>query len=244
MRTTCLVAALLAVAGCGNDAQNGHNLDLSIPDMAAGDLTIPNACSPTDPMNDGTPCSAGCPSGTIGVNFGGGCSCFDGCSVDTQCSCNRSCIDLTRGDASAGAACLPGNAPGTRCGNDPSTHAPFGNGICGQLTLCINADAALMFRYCNYKCASQADCPAQTTCQPAQDAMGNSLGNVCAYNSGPNGNKDLGQTCTASDTCKTGQLCDGTCLPQCDGPGATCATGTCTEVDDTQSGKIIGYVCK
>jgi hypothetical protein len=68
---------------------------------------------------------------------------------------------------------------------------------------------------------------------------------VCAYVSGPNGNKDLGQACTpASDVCKAGQLCDGMCRAQCDGPGAACATGTCTEVDDTASGKVIGYVCK
>jgi hypothetical protein len=100
-----------------------------------------------------------------------------------------------------------------------------------------------MFRYCNYKCVSQADCPAQTTCQPVF-VSGNPAGNVCAYNSGPNGNKDLGQTCTTSDVCKGGQLCDGTCLPQCDGPGAACATGTCTSVDDTATGKIVGYVCK
>ena len=48
------------------------------------------------------------------------------------------------------------------------------------------------------------------------------------YNSGPNGNKDLGQACSDGDVCTRGLLCDGVCAQQCDGPGATCATGTCT----------------
>ena len=238
-----LVAAL-AVAGCGDDAQHGGGIrDMSVPDMTARDLGIPPACSPTDPMNDGSPCSAGCPSGTIGVNLGGSCKCYDSCTTDTQCSCNRLCDPVSFADAGAGAACLPGNGPGERCGANGSGGV-YGNGFCGQLTVCVNADAAKMFRYCNYKCESQADCPAETFCQPLYDSQGNTIGNVCAYNSGPNGNKDLGQTCTSSDVCKGGQLCDGTCLLQCDGPGATCATGSCTVVNDTASGKIIGYVCK
>ena len=54
-----LVAAL-AVAGCGDDAQHGGGIrDMSVPDMTARDLGVPPACSPTDPMNDGSPCSAG-----------------------------------------------------------------------------------------------------------------------------------------------------------------------------------------
>jgi hypothetical protein len=247
MRITCIIAAIcagFAVAGCGSDdAQHGGGGDMSVPDMTARDLLIPTACSPTDPMNDGSPCSAGCPSGTIGVNLGGSCKCYTKCTTDPECSCNRLCDPVTLDDAGAGAACLPGNTPGTRCGRDPGG-AGFGNVFCGQLTTCVNADAAKMFRYCNYKCGSQADCPAQTTCQPLYDSTGNPIGNVCAYTSGPNGNKDLGQACTSSDVCKTGQLCDGTCLPQCDGPGATCATGTCTVVNDTASGRTIGYVCK
>ena len=249
MRWSPLVAALvagIAVAGCGDGAQPGGGADLSVPDMTARDLMTPTSCSPTDPMNDGTSCAApgGCPQGTIGVNLGGSCKCYTKCTVDPECSCNRLCDPVTLADASAGAACLPGNAPGERCGRDSSTGAAFGNIFCGQLTVCVNADAAKLFRYCNYKCSSQADCPAQTTCQALFDAQGNPIGDVCAYNSGPSGNKDLGQTCTAADTCKAGQLCDGTCLPQCDGPGATCATGTCTVVNDTASGKIVGYVCK
>jgi len=245
MRWSPLVAALvagIAVAGCGAGAHPGGGADLSVPDMSARDLMTPTSCSPTDPMNDGTSCAApgGCPSGTIAVNLDGTCKCFTTCSTDPECSCNRLCDHLTLHDASAGAACLPGNDPGVRCGRDATTNAPFGNAVCRQLTTCVNADAANVFRYCNYKCSSQADCPAQTTCQALTDGSGN----VCAYNSGPNGNKDLGQTCTNSDTCKAGQLCAGVCALQCDGPGATCATGTCTRVDDPASGKVIGYVCK
>lgn len=102
-----------------------------------------------------------------------------------------------------------------------------------------------MFRYCNYKCKSQTDCPAQTTCQPATDGSGNPIGDVCAYVTGPNGNVPLGGTCKFTDVCQQG-LCDGTtCKTQCDGPGAICTGGgTCTGVDDPMTGKVIGYVCK
>lgn len=224
---------------------------MSVPDMTMRDLLSPTACNPTDPMTDGSPCSAGCGAGTIGVNLpSGSCKCLATCNGDTDCSCNRFCDVLSKPDAGVvGKACVPGNTPGQRCGVDSSTGAPFYNRFCGQLTTCVNADPSLMFRYCSYKCSSQADCPAQTTCQPLYAStpdMGQVvIGNVCAYVSGANGNKDLGQACTpASDVCKLGQLCDGMCRLQCDGPGATCATGTCTEVDDTASGKIIGYVCK
>jgi len=245
--STALVA-VLAVAGCGSDdAQHGGvGPDMAVPDMTVLDMTTPTMCSPTDPMNDGTPCSAGCPNGTIGVNLGGTCSCFTKCTVNSECSCNRLCDPITLDDAGAGAACLPGNDPGTRCSRDTTTGAPFGNVFCGQLTVCVNADPPPnpMFRYCSYKCQTQSDCPAQTTCQEFRDSSGNPIGNVCAYNSGANGNKDLGEACTNADTCKGGQLCDGVCRVQCDGPGATCATGSCTRVDDTASGKVIGYVCK
>jgi hypothetical protein len=249
MRITCIIAALtagFAVAGCGNDdAQHGGGGDMSVPDMTARDMTIPTACSPTDPMSDGSPCSAGCPAGTQGVNLPTGeCKCLMDCTADAECSCNRYCSTLSKPDAGVvGKACVPGNTPGERCGSNGSG-MPYGLKSCGQLTVCVNADASKMFLYCNYKCESQADCPAQTTCQPLFDANNNPIGNVCAYNSGPNGNKDLGQACATGDVCKTGQLCDGTCLPQCDGPGATCATGTCTVLNDTASGRTIGYVCK
>lgn len=250
MRLPSLTIALLALSGCGSgDAQHGGGgLDLAIPDMssASRDLYVPTQCSPTDPMTDGTPCNApgGCPANTIGVSLGGSCKCYSKCATDPECSCNRFCDALTLNDASAGNACLPGNAPAQRCGRDPSTGAVFGTGLCGQLTVCVNADAARLFRYCSYKCSMQADCPAQTTCQPLMDAQGNTIGNVCAYNSGPNGNKDLGQACTSSDTCKTGQLCDGQCRAQCNGPGAACASGSCQRLDDAATGRVVGYVCK
>jgi hypothetical protein len=246
MRTYWLVVALAAV-GCGDDTQHGGGgPDLSVPDMTALDMVTPTTCDPTDPMNDGTPCSApgGCPANTIGVNLGGSCGCYTKCTTDPECSCNRLCDPVTLGDSGAGAACLPGNAPGVRCARDSSTGNPFGNVFCGQLTVCVNADQALMFRYCNYKCVSQADCPAQTTCEELMDGSGNLIGNVCAYNSGPNGNKSLGEACTNTDVCQTGQLCAGVCAPQCDGPGAACTSGTCTRIDDPANGKVIGYVCK
>jgi hypothetical protein len=256
MRNTWLALAILAgvaVAGCGSDdAMHGGAGDMAVPDLGhgGGDLAAPTACNPTDPMNDGSSCSApgGCPMGTIGVNLGGPCKCYTKCTMNEECSCNRLCDPVSLNDAGAGAACLPGNAPGTRCGRDTSTGQGFGNIFCGQLTVCVNADPARIYRYCNYKCNSQTDCPAQTTCQPLMDTQGNVIGNVCAYNSGANGNKNAGDACTFSDVCKTGLLCSaatgGTCQTQCDGPGGTCATGTCTAVDDPASGKVIGYVCK
>ncbi len=254
MRGTWLAlafAAGLAVAGCGSDdAMHGAVPDMAVPDLAraTGDMTPPVACNPKDPMTDGTACpSTGpCPSGQTAVNFGGSCKCFQTCTTNPECSCNRLCDPLTLNDASAGAACLPGNSPGERCGRNPNGTPAFGVPFCGQLTACVNADQAQMFRYCSYRCTSQTDCPAQTTCKP-YFTNGQPDGLVCAYNSGPNGNKNLGDACTAADVCKTGLLCAGTCLPQCDGPGATCASGTCTLVTDggdMASGKIIGYVCK
>src|SRR5437868_5746374 len=126
MRTTWLCAALalgIAVAGCGSDdAQHGGGMDLAVPDMTARDLLIPTACSPTDPMTDGSACSAGCPTGTIGVNLPTGtCKCLATCTQDTACSCNRFCDTLTRPDAGVvGQACVYGNTPGERCGTNMS----------------------------------------------------------------------------------------------------------------------------
>ncbi|HEX9104186.1 MAG TPA: hypothetical protein VF997_18365, partial [Polyangia bacterium] len=146
MRTICLASALvagLAVVGCGDGAQHGGGVaDLAIPDMTARDLSIPTACSPTDPMSDGTPCAAGCPAGTIGVNLDGACKCYLTCTVDPECSCDRFCDPVTRPDAGVvSGACLLGNAPGERCGVDGAGAPIFGNRFCAQLTMCINADA-------------------------------------------------------------------------------------------------------
>lgn len=246
IRSLCAAAVVaLAAAGCGHDAQHGGGPDLAVPDMTAVDLLPPSMCNPTDPMTDGSPCSAGCPAGTIGVNLpSGACECLATCMSDPDCSCNRFCDNLTRPDAGVvGKACVPGNAPGVRCGADASGK-PYYEKFCRQGTSCVNADPARMFLYCSYTCRTQADCPAQTACQAELDGNGNAIGDVCAYVSGPSGNKDLGQPCGAGDVCKTGQLCDGVCRAQCDGPGAACATGSCSELDDAASGKVIGYVCK
>lgn len=246
MRSTSLALALFVVAGCGNnDAQHGGGShDLAVPDMSMPDLLAPLACNPVDSMTDGTPCAAGCPAGTIGVNLAGSCKCYVKCQTNPECSCNRLCDPLTLNDASAGAACLPGNLPGRACGRDASGN-PVGNVFCGQLAVCIGASATATVKYCNYKCRSQNDCPLETSCQQYFDGMGNPLGFVCGYDSGPTGNKDLGQACTPpTDKCKTGQLCDGVCRVQCSGPGAPCPSGSCTELDDPATQKVIGWVCK
>jgi hypothetical protein len=248
MRLTWLPLAVFIVAGCGNnDAQHGGGSeDLAVPHMAMPDLLPPPAvCNPNDPMTDGTPCSAGCSTGTIGVNLGGSCKCYLKCQTNPECSCNRLCDPLTLNDAGVGSACLPGNLPGQRCGRDSVTGNPFGNVFCSQLGACVGAGTAATAKYCIYKCTMNSQCPSQTSCQQYFDNMGVAIGIACAYDSGPNGNKDLGQTCTPpTDKCKSGQLCDGVCRPQCDGPGGTCASGTCTRLDDTAVNKVIGYVCK
>jgi hypothetical protein len=245
MRMTFVMLALLMVSGCGDDdANHGGGPDLAVPDMSMPDLLQQTSCNQTDTMGDGQPCSGGCPANTIAVNLGGSCQCYATCTGNAECACDRLCDPVSLPDAGVVAkACLPGNLPGERCGRDTGGQA-FGHVFCGQLTTCVNADAAQMFRYCSYLCNTQADCPAQTQCQSLTDTMGNPIGNVCAFTSGPNGNKSAGQVCAAGDVCKSGLLCDGTCVPQCDGPGATCASGTCTKLDDPASGKVIGYVCK
>lgn len=245
MRTT-LVATIFALAlvGCGDDTQHGGGVqDMSVSMPAGGDMATPTQCNPNDNMGDGQACSAGCPTGTMGVNVSGGCKCFTKCNTDPDCACDRLCDPITVNDAGAGGACLPGNTPGTRCGRDAQGNA-FGSVFCGQLTLCVNSDQTFTTRYCNYKCTTQADCPFQTVCEQ-YTVNGQAAGNVCAYISGVNATKMLGDACDPhKDVCQAGQLCDGSnCRAQCDGPGATCAGGgTCTAVvDGTQT---VGYVCK
>lgn len=247
MRMTWLaiaVGASLAFVGCGDDTQHGGAVDMGIPDLSAssGDMTVPTSCNPTDNMGDGQSCAMPCPSGTIAVNLAGTCKCYATCNTNPECACDRLCDPITVNDAGAGGACLPGNLPGTRCGRDMNGTA-FGNVFCGQLTLCVNADPNLQFRYCNWKCNTQADCPFQTACV-AYTVNGQPAGNVCAYISNANSTKALGDACDPTkDACQVGQLCDGSnCRTQCDGPGATCATGTCTAVNDGT--RTVGYVCK
>lgn len=244
MRLLSVVAiACFAVAGCGDDSQpGGGGADLAVADLGAPDLLPPAMCAPDDPMTDGTPCSAGCPDGTLAVNLAGGCGCYQKCATNTECACDRLCDPIRVGDAGVGGACLVGNDPGTRCSRD-AMGQPYGHVFCGQLTLCVNADPAKMYRYCSYLCDAQADCPAQTVCQPFTAPDGTS-GKVCAYVSGPNGTKNEGDPCGPNDVCKTGLLCDGVCRAQCDGPGAACASGSCTRLDNPASGKVIGYVCR
>jgi len=246
MRLAALVVAV-AVAGCSNDgAQHGGARDLGVP--VAPDLATPAMCNPVDNMGDGTPCAAGCAAGTLPVIVAGTCKCWRTCMVDTECACDRKCngVSSAGGDGgSAGKACLPGNAALTRCGLNPAGGI-FGDGFCAQGFECVNADTAQQLRYCMYDCPnSNADCPAQTTCQALFDPKtGNVVGNVCALVSN-DGGKAPGDACVVGvDKCRTGSLCDGVCRPQCDGPGGSCASGTCTALTDTAKNKLVGYVCE
>jgi hypothetical protein len=135
-----------------------------------------------------------------------------------------------------GGACLLANEPGQRCGE--AGGAGLNAEGCAQTFLCVNADDALMFRYCNYDCTNGEPCPVQTMCLQLTGVPTK----ACVYNSAMGGIA-AGGACTPDQACATGYLCEGgTCKPQCDRPGATCASGTCTAFTD--GNQTVGYVCK
>jgi hypothetical protein len=244
MRWLSLVFVIGLVAGCGTNSGTPSSTDMaiSLPDltMATGDMTVPTMCNPVDPMTDGQACGmAGCPAGTIGVGSGASCKCWQKCdpSTPTQCSCNRRCAQLVQGDAGVvGGACLVANGPGERCGQ-ANTTGKNAEG-CAQGLICVNADTAGDFRYCVYDCTGNAACPIQTACLQLTGVTTQ----ACAYISIDNSTLAPGDACTANQSCDTGYLCDGTCKPQCDRVGATCASGTCTALSD--GARTVGYVCK
>jgi hypothetical protein len=208
------------------------------------DQSPPANCAPVDPMDDGQPCGTGCPAGQRPVAaIDGACHCFHACdpAQPTACPCARRCATLNNADGGlAGGACVLANGPGQRCGLDP-TGKPYGNGGCAQGTECVNEDAAGRYRYCAYDCSRASDCPMYTACL-ALSSSGAPLGMACALDSSDNGTRNIGDACSAVDVCKPGALCDGTCKPQCDGPSASCPSGTCTAlVDGTRT---VGYLCK
>jgi hypothetical protein len=187
-------------------------------------------------MNDMMPCGTGCPSGQ--VCFGSG-TCYLACDPNDQatCPCDRYCGALVGPDGgAAGGACFPANTEGERCG---TTFGP-GMGGCAQSLFCVSA-AGTTNAYCSPVCTQQSDCPAHTGCVAILNSMMMTIGMACAYDYGPNGLAE-GSKCGATDSCISNTLCDGTCLPQCDGPGGTCASGTCTAV--TEGSATLGYVCK
>jgi hypothetical protein len=244
-----IVSLLVIGCGGGDNSPPGGSPDLSAvaqPDLSTGgpagpDLKTAGAgCSMTPQTGDGQDCkTANCPAGTIGVNQqGGGCKCFFSCNPNNQpdCSCDRRCIPLTDNDGGAvGGACLPGNGPGVRCGTG-------GNGLpCAQALTCAGASGGNA--YCLFDCTGQDDCPAQTQCVGIANQAGMTIGLACTYKSAAGGIA-TGTACQPSDVCTTGDLCNATCQMQCDGPGGTCASGTCKVVNDTTKNKVIGYTCQ
>jgi hypothetical protein len=195
-------------------------------------------------MNDMKPCGTmGCPAGQTCIDLGGdaGAQCFLSCDPNNQgtCPCDRACGQLTGPDGGpAGGGCFPENMVGERC------NSTFGAGGCAQNLICFSS-AGTTNQYCLPYCKANSDCPAHTGCvqivEQLPDGGQMPVAMACAYDYGPGG-KAIGSTCGATDMCISASLCDGTCLPQCDGPGATCATGTCTAVVEGTS--TIGYVCK
>jgi hypothetical protein len=244
------VVALVTLAGCAQSSGAPGQFDLTValpPDLGlALDGAAPTVCNPVDPLSDNTPCANGCGVGTVGVTQNGACSCLMTCdpAYPTECPCDRRCAALVRGDAGmVGGACLFANGPGERCGV-PGSATNSGRG-CAQGTYCVAIDEADTLRYCSYDCGS-TPCPAQLLCLTLTDpATGQPAGRACVSSARPNG-KTAGSPCAPTglpaDACLTGLLCDGTCKPECDGPGAACASGTCTRL--TFGTRIVGYVCK
>jgi hypothetical protein len=247
MRT--LAWMVILCAGCG-DGTGGTDPDMS----AAADLTVTgnsdlgNACSPTDPMTDQQDCTAStavCSTSTVPVILpGGACRCLYKCdpAAPTTCPCSRRCLTLTAGDAGViGGGCYPANGPAERCGANMAG-MPFGKGTCAQNLSCAGRSNGPAF--CLYQCNSTADCPRQTQCAPITNGMGMMIGLACQYLYGAAG-KAPGEACQPTDACQENHVCDGTCKPQCDGPGATCASGTCTALTDQDKGnKVIAWICR
>jgi hypothetical protein len=188
-------------------------------------------------------CGTGCPTGQI--CFGSG-ICVDQCDPNNQatCPCDRYCAGLVGPDGgSVGGACFYGNTAGERCdevaGPDGGL-VPFLHGGCAQNLICARS-AGSVKDYCLPICVTQADCPAHMNCVQFTNSMNQPVAMACAYDTGPGG-KATGTTCGATDSCITDDLCSSTCLVQCDGPGGTCATGTCTAV--VEGTQTLGYVCK
>lgn len=241
--TLALFATALLFSACGDEGNNGvMDMSMTLPDGAVdagADLASASACNPTDPMTDGQECdNTACPAGSIGVIEGTSCKCRYACDPANQsvCPCNRRCVELFAGDAgSIGAGCLFGLGAGERCG--AGVEKP-----CAQRLTCAGPAAGTP--NCLHECEGQTDCPQQTVCAEIRDQNMNVIGKACQYISGEFG-QPAGANCQPTDACTTGHLCEGgTCKPQCDGPGATCAVGTCQAFVDTATNKTVGYVCK
>jgi hypothetical protein len=252
MRASAIfVACAIGLVGCGDTQEHGGGVqDMSVPNMGGGSgpdmaKAVPK-CSATDNLGDGKPCgaNAACPSGQTSVNVKGACVCYANCDIahQAQCPCDRFCSlagAIVPDGGTLGGACLPGNGPGERCGTDPGGN-PFGHGICQQGTGCFASDTMGQQSYCVYICFGQNSmCPQQTACDIMQGSMPFYGCDVQHLNG-----KALGAACTiGTDNCALGGICDGTtCKPQCDGPNATCASGTCTAITDGM--RIVGYACK
>jgi hypothetical protein len=232
---------LFMACGTNSGAPAVNDMAMSVlPDLAVSlDFTVPSMCAATDPMSDGQACGNACPAGTIAVGSAADCKCWQVCDPETpvQCPCDRRCAPLTRGDMGVvGGACIVANGPGERCGESGGTGLNAEG--CAQSMLCVNADDAGMFRYCNLDCTNGEACPAQTTCTQLTGVPAK----ACIYDTAPNG-VAAGGACGAGMPCAENLLCEsGTCKPQCDRAGATCAAGTCTAL--TGGAQTVGYVCK
>jgi hypothetical protein len=245
----------------GNDLSMSIGADLSTPAGSEGgpgpaDLAMQTSCT-TDPGDDGQACGNGCPSGSNEIGFTdqtGMCHCWKQCDPNgaNTCYCGHVCqpVYAPAGDGGfqiVGAGCVPTNGPGERCGVDANQKL-YGWGICPPSTFCITQGTGPGDSFCEYKCNDQSDCPGGTTCIPVHNGSGMNIGNACLLNmaSTQNGGKATGATCTATDYCVTGDMCDGTCKAVCGGPwDPACVGGThCTAIVDSADQKIAAYVCK
>jgi hypothetical protein len=162
--------------------------------------------------------------------------CYNNCDVNApNCPCGRRCVTITGG---SGAACLPANTQGERCGND-GAGKPYGFGACEQGLICAGPTDT---RYCVPTCTDSSTCAAQTSCKDVVDNL-MVTNSVCWFNSNMMMGKAVGEACDVQTFCQPNALCaGGMCRQQCGGAAdATCTSGSCMPL--SAGGQVFAYVC-
>jgi hypothetical protein len=234
---TALVACLLVSACSSSSTSNtdaATNADLA---GSSGDMAIAaGQCSGMMPT-DGQSCGTGCGTGTTCAGLTAAeLKCYQTCDINAPaCPCGRKCVTISGG--AGGAACLPANTLGERCGNSAGG-MPYGNGNCEQGLVCAGPTDV---RFCVPTCVTSSTCSAQTSCK---DVVDNFMvtNSVCWFNSLATG-KAVGEACDNMTFCQPNALCaGGMCRQQCGGAAdSTCSSGSCQPL--MSAGKTFAYVC-
>src|SRR5688572_15754516 len=131
-----LLLIVLATATACSEPSSSNNDMASLPDQAGADLRLVQSECSSQPATDGQACGGGCAGGTQCAGWSAGeVKCYQTCDLMApSCPCGRRCVAISGGGG--GAACLPANGPGERCGNNTGG-MPFGNGgVCSQGLIC------------------------------------------------------------------------------------------------------------